>query len=66
MEHLRLAYTVSEAADALRVSSWLVREQCRRGRLRHIRIGQRIVIPRQALEELLADQEGDGMAPDAQ
>ena len=66
MEHPRLAYTVAEAADALRVSAWLVREQCRSGRLRHIRIGQRIVIPRQALEELLADQEGDGVAPEAQ
>lgn len=65
MEHYRLAYSVAEAAAALGVSQWLVREQCRTGQLRSVRLGQRIVIPRQALEELLADQVGNGVAPEA-
>ena len=61
----RMAYTVAEAARTMGVSPWLIREQCRTGRLRHVRIGQRIIIPRAALVELLAEPEGDGVAPDS-
>ena len=49
----RKAYTVAEAA-ALGVSGWLVREMCRTGQLRCVRLGRRIVIPADALDELLA------------
>ena len=61
----RMAYSVAEAANALGISPWLVREQCRTGRLRHVRLGQRIVIPRDALAELLADPARDGVAPES-
>ena len=47
------AYTVAEAAAALGVSEWLVREMCRTGQLRCVRLGRRIVIPADALDELL-------------
>ena len=49
----RRAYTVAEAAAALGVSTWLVREQCRTGQLRSVRLGARIVIPRSAIDDLL-------------
>ena len=60
METERMAFTVAEAAEKLAISPWLVREQCRTGRLRHVRIGQRIVIPAAALAELLAEPAEDG------
>ena len=50
MEIRRYALSVSEAAQALGVSEWLVREECRKGNLCHIRIGGRIGIPVWALE----------------
>ena len=53
MEVRRYALSVREAAEALSVSEWLIREECRRGRLYHIRIGGRIVIPVWALEEYI-------------
>ena len=61
----RMAYTVAEAARAMRVSPWLIREQCRTGRLRHVRIGHRIVIPVDTLAELLAQPKKDGTAPES-
>ena len=61
----RMGYSVAEAARSLGISPWLVREQCRTGRLRHVRIGQRIIIPRAALVELLSEPERDGVAPES-
>ena len=59
----RKAYSVGEAAVALGVSQWLVREMCRTGQLRCVRLGRRIVIPAGALDELLAAAENNH--PDA-
>lgn len=50
------AYTVAEAAEVLRVSQWLVREACRRGQLRSIRLGARIIIPGSAIQGFLAGE----------
>ena len=61
----RMGYSVAEAARSLGISPWLVREQCRTGRLRHVRIGQRIVIPVDALAELLAQPQKDGAVPES-
>ena len=47
------AYTVAEAAELLRVSHWLVREACRRGEIRSVRLGKRIIIPAAALAAFL-------------
>ena len=49
----RIAYTVKEAAAALGVSAWTIREEIRTGRLESVRLGTRILIPRRALERLV-------------
>lgn len=49
----RLTYSVKEAADALGVSEWTVREEIRTGRIESVRLGSRILIPRFALERLV-------------
>ena len=46
----RIIYSVKEAAAALGVSEWMVREEIRIGRIDSVRFGARILIPRQALE----------------
>ena len=60
MENLKKAYTVSEAAKALGVSHWLVREAIRRGEIRCARIGKRIIIPAVAIDQLLAAPDDQG------
>lgn len=51
----RLAYTVPEAAQLLRVSTRLVYEMVRRGELKAVRLHRRrLVIPARALEQVLA------------
>ena len=65
MEIQQRAYTVAEAAMTLRVSEWLVREACRRGELRSKRLGQRIIIPRDAIEDFLAAPQDDRGDADA-
>ncbi len=49
----RLAYTVKEAAEALGVSEWMVREEIRQHRIYSVKMGARLLIPRRALEERL-------------
>ena len=49
----RLTYSVKEAADALGVSKWRVREGVRTGRIESVRLGSRILIPRLTLERLV-------------
>lgn len=56
------AYNVSEAAEVLGVSPWLVREAIRRGELYGTRIGKRIIIPAASIDQFLAtpgDREAD-------
>jgi excisionase family DNA binding protein len=45
----RLAYSVREAAEALGVSADLVRDLIRRGELRGVRVGRRVLIPSEEL-----------------
>ena len=49
----RYALAVGEAAEALGVSGWLIREECRRGRLFSIKVRGGNVIPVWALEEYI-------------
>ena len=42
----RITYSVKEAAAALGVSEWIVREEIRVGRIDSVRFGARILIPR--------------------
>ncbi len=65
MEIERKAYTVAEAAEVLRVSQWSVREACRRGEIRSLRLGARIIIPRDAIDAFLAASDGEASVPDS-
>ena len=59
----RITYSVKEAAAALGVSEWMVREEIRIGRTDSVRFRARILIPRQALERLAGNSEQtDGKA----
>lgn len=49
----RLAYSVREVADALGTSPDLVRALVRRGELRGVRLGRRVVIPAVELDRWL-------------
>ena len=56
----KLAYSVAEAAEALSVSAWLLREEIAQGRIRTVQFGRRVVVPRWALEERLGQVEDSG------
>ena len=49
----KLGYRVKEAAECLSISVWKLKEEMYQGRIRYIKIGRRVVIPRWALEERL-------------
>ena len=55
MEEERLTLTVEEAAEALGISRPTAYEAIQTGEIPHIRIGRRILVPRAALEKLLAN-----------
>lgn len=55
----KLTLTVKEAAEALGISRPTAYEAIGTGEIPHIRIGRRILVPRVALEKLLA---GAGVA----
>jgi excisionase family DNA binding protein len=58
-ESQRLAYSIREAAACLGVHPLTVRAAISRGELRTIRLGRRILIPRSAVDELLAGERPD-------
>jgi excisionase family DNA binding protein len=49
----RLTYTVSEAAKAIGVSRALAYELVRRGDLRTVHVGRRVLVPRDAVRDFL-------------
>jgi excisionase family DNA binding protein len=49
----RLTYTVEEAARAIRVSRGLAYELVRRGDLRTVHVGRRVLVPRDAVRDFL-------------
>jgi excisionase family DNA binding protein len=49
----KLTLTVEETASLLGISRTLPYELVRRGKLPHLRLGSRIVVPRQELEALV-------------
>ena len=53
----RICYSVREAAEALGISEWLVREECRQNNIFSVKIGGRTVIPLWALEKLIGKPE---------
>ena len=57
MDDTRLTLTVEQAAVVLGISRGLAYELAARGELPCLRLGRRLVVPRHALEALLADVE---------
>ncbi|MFC1847667.1 helix-turn-helix domain-containing protein [Chloroflexota bacterium] len=55
MEAERLVLTVEQAAEILGISRPTAYEAIQTGEIPHIRIGRRILVPRAALEKLLAN-----------
>ena len=49
----KLGYRIPEAAECLSISVWKLKEEMYQGRIKYIKIGRRVVIPRWALEERL-------------
>ena len=62
----RLAYTMSEAAEALGVSLWVIKKEMYEGRIVGVKFGTRVVIPRWSLEQRLRAPEAGGALADAQ
>jgi len=61
----RPVLTVLEAAGMLGISRNLAYEGIRRGEIPSLKIGRRILVPRVALERLLAAQLQEAQAPEA-
>lgn len=51
----RIVYTVDEAAKILGISRPTAFQGVERGEIPHIRVGRRILIPKAALDKLLAN-----------
>ena len=51
----KLAYTIKEAAKDLSIGDSLLKDEMYQGRIRYIKIGRRVVIPRWALEQRLSE-----------
>ena len=49
----KLAYTMSEAAEALGISLWLIKKEVYEGRIDVVTFGTRVVIPRWSLDRRL-------------
>ena len=52
----RLSYSVREAATAIGVSSRTIHGFVKDGRIRHFRMGTRVLIPADALREFIAQR----------
>ena len=50
----KLAYSASEAAETLGCSERHIRDMVNEGQIRVVRLGRRLLIPAEALRELLA------------
>jgi excisionase family DNA binding protein len=50
----RLTLTVEQAAEALGIGRTLAYEAVRRGEIPTVRVGRRLLVPRQALEDFLS------------
>jgi len=55
MAEERLTFSVSETARVLGISRGLAYEMVREGKIPSIRLGKRFLVPRRALESMLAN-----------
>jgi len=63
MEEERLTLTVEETAKALGIGRQLAYERVKTGEIPAIKIGRRLLVPRAALEKLLADPKPLNLTP---
>ena len=56
MNDSKLGYRVTEAAEALTIAVSTLKQEMYQGRIKYIKIGRRVVIPRWALEERLREE----------
>lgn len=61
----RLAYSIAEAAEALSLSRSAVKELIYTGKIKVIRVGRRVLIPKWALDEFLSDTDSPATGADA-
>ncbi len=59
MDDSKLGYRIKEAAKAIGISEWKLKEEMYQGRIRYIKIGSRVVIPRWSLEERLRPENAE-------
>ncbi len=57
MEIPRICYSIREAAEAMGISEWLMREECRQNNIFSVKIGGRTLVPLWALEKLAGKPE---------
>ena len=55
----RLTFNVTEAAKLLGISRGLAYEMVRQGKLKALRFGKRLLIPKHSLERMLANTEDE-------
>lgn len=60
----KLAHSVREVAEMLGISEWKTRELCYHGEIRSLKVGQRVLIPKAALDEFLNPQSDHQPEPD--
>ena len=61
MDDSKLGYRIWEAAEAIGISEWKLKEEMYQGRIKYIKIGSRVVIPRWALEERLRPENAESV-----
>jgi len=63
MDNPRLTITVNEVAKMLGISRGLAYEMVKLGKIPSVHFGKRVLIPRSALEKLLADPKPLNLTP---
>jgi len=63
MDNSRLTLTVNEAAKMLGISRGLAYEMVKTGKIPSVHFGKRILVPRRALEKLLAEPKPLNLPP---
>lgn len=63
MENQRLTLTVNEAAKMLGISRGLAYEMVKMGEIPSVHFGKRVLVPRSALEKLLANPKALNLTP---
>ena len=53
----RRTLTIKETAASLGISDWMVYEMVKRGEIKTIRVGKRILVPVSALDQFVAENQ---------